>query len=482
MLFTRRRNLLHQTALVTALAVLLSPLAAVAQGTRVSIPKNKYSVADDVKLGQQASREVEQQLQIFPEDSEVDAYVERVGRRLVAAIPPQFRHPQFQYEFDVVNAREINAFALPGGPMYVNRGMIEAARNEGEMAGVMAHEISHVALRHGTAGATKQSNPWIQGGAIGGAILGAIIGGNVGGIVAQGAQLGLGAYLLKYSREYETDADILGAQIMANAGYDPRDLANMFRTIERQSGGSQGPEWLSSHPNPGNRYERINQEAALLGVRGSQATQDTAAFNRIQSDLRRMSPAPSMQESAQNRQRDPQQGGRQYPSGSRVETRVEDPSNRYRTYRGGNVFTVEVPANWREFADNASVTFAPQGAYGDFQGQPVFTHGAMVGVVNTQNRNLRRASEEYVSALLQGNQYLRQQSNFQRGSIDGRNALQITLGGQSPVTGRTEIVTVYTTMLGNGQLFYVIGVAPRDQYSAYNSAFQNMVRSLQLNG
>jgi beta-barrel assembly-enhancing protease len=481
MLFTRSRMALRHGALLTALAVALSPLGALAQGTRVDAPKNKYKPSDDVQLGRQASREVEQQLQVFPENSDIDAYVESVGRRLVAAIPQQFRHPEFEYEFDVVNAREINAFALPGGPMYVNRGMIEAARTEGEMAGVMAHEISHVALRHGTAQATKQSNPWVQLGAIAGVLGGAVIGGNVGGVIAQGTQLGLGAYLLKYSREYETQADILGAQIMARAGYDPRDLANMFRTIERQSGGQSGPEWLSSHPNPGNRFERINEEAARLNVRPSQATQDTTAFNRVQSSLRRMSPAPTMEEMARNRQNDPQ-AGRQYPSGSRVSTRVEPPSGRFRDYQGGNLFRVQVPANWRDFGDGNSVTFAPDGAFGELQGQSVFTHGAMLGVAQTQARNLRQATDEYVSALLQGNSYLRQQSNYRRGSIDGRNALMITLAGQSPATGRTEVVTVYTTLLRNGQLFYVINVAPREEYSAYESAFGEMLRSIDING
>src|SRR4029453_9571979 len=112
------------------------------------------SVQDDVKLGRQAAAEAEQQLPLL-RDNEVVDYVDRVGSRLAAAIPPEFQHPEFRYTFKVVNARDINAFALPGGPMYVNCGMIEAARREGEMAGVMAHEISHVALRHGTAQATK---------------------------------------------------------------------------------------------------------------------------------------------------------------------------------------------------------------------------------------------------------------------------------------------------------------------------------------
>ncbi|HMY74592.1 MAG TPA: M48 family metalloprotease, partial [Blastocatellia bacterium] len=166
------------------LAMLLTPLTTLAQATRVQPPKNKYSVQQDVQLGRQAAAEVRRQMPLLPENSEVDRYVESVGNRLIAAVPPEYQQRAFRYQFDVVNARDINAFALPGGPMFVNRGMIEAARNEGEMAGVMAHELSHVVLRHGTAQASRQSNPGVQLGAIGGAILGAIIGGNVGGIIS----------------------------------------------------------------------------------------------------------------------------------------------------------------------------------------------------------------------------------------------------------------------------------------------------------
>ena len=136
-------------------SLVILPLAAVSQ-TRITMPKNKYKVQDDVKLGRDASREVARQFPLL-NDNQTERYVESVGERLVAAIPAAFQQPAFDYQFDVVNARDINAFALPGGPMYVNRGMIEAAKNEGEMAGVMAHEISHVALRHATAQATKRS-------------------------------------------------------------------------------------------------------------------------------------------------------------------------------------------------------------------------------------------------------------------------------------------------------------------------------------
>src|SRR5574342_1294770 len=152
----KRRTLVAWIALV---AISVMPFTAFAQ-TQIKYHSNRFSVQDDLKLGRQAAQEAESQFPLL-RDETVRSYVESVGRRLVASIPSQFQHPEFQYYFKVVNARDINAFALPGGPMYVNRGMIEAARSEGEMAGVMAHEISHVALRHGTAQATKAGSPGV---------------------------------------------------------------------------------------------------------------------------------------------------------------------------------------------------------------------------------------------------------------------------------------------------------------------------------
>ncbi|MDQ3906976.1 MAG: M48 family metallopeptidase, partial [Acidobacteriota bacterium] len=252
-------------AFVMAFAMLAIPASALAQCQQVTqAPPNKYSIQDDIQLGQQAAQQAEQQLPIM-NDRVLEDYVNRIGQRLVAAIPPRFQHPEFHYYFRVVNQKDINAFSLPGGPSFVNRGMIEAARNEGEVAGVMAHEISHAALRHATAQATETQKYQI--GSVLGQIAGAVIGGPAGAVIGAGSQIGFGAGALKYSRKYETQADVLGAEIMSRAGYDPRDLANMFRTIEQQ-GGSGGPEWLSSHPNPGNREQRIMQEAQMLRVEG----------------------------------------------------------------------------------------------------------------------------------------------------------------------------------------------------------------------
>src|SRR5256714_978285 len=197
-------------ALQIAFAIFLMPAASFAQ-TKISYHSNKYNPSDDVKVGREAAAQAEQQFPLL-RDARVDSYVSSVGQRLVAAIPPEFQHPEFQYYFKVVNASDINAFALPGGPMYVNRGMIQAARNEGEMAGVMAHELSHVALRHGTAQASKAQKYGLLAGILG--IGGQIIGGPAGA-AAQVAGQGVGVYFLKFSREYETEADILGAQIMS---------------------------------------------------------------------------------------------------------------------------------------------------------------------------------------------------------------------------------------------------------------------------
>ena len=457
------------------LAIALTPLAALAQ-TKISYHSNKYKVTDDVQLGRQAANEVEQQMPLL-RDSQVSSYVESVGQRLVAAIPPEFQHPEFRYYFRVVNARDINAFALPGGPMYVNRGMIEAARNEGEMAGVMAHELSHVALRHGTAQATKAGKYQLGAGIAG--ILGTILGGPA---VGQAAQLPFAVSFLKFSREYETEADLLGARIMANAGYDPRDLANMFQTISRQGGGGGG--WFSDHPSPANRYERINQEAQLLRVQPNRG--DNREFLAVNERLRGYPAAPTMAEIQRSGRRYPNQGD-EYPNGdwtnypSPPRGRVEYPSSRYRSYSEFNLFRVSVPENWRELRDQGnSVWFAPSGAYGSDNGQAVYTHGVNFGVSQSNSRNLQQATNDFINNLQQGSGNLRARGGYQRTSINGRQALTIALNNTNEATGRPEIVQVITTQLRNGELFYMIAVSPDNELSNYQNVFQNIVRSLQL--
>ncbi len=201
--------------------------------------------------------------------------------------------------------------------------MIEAAKNEGEMAGVMAHEISHVALRHATAQQTKQGSVGNTLGTIGLILGGAIVGGQAG---AQAGAIAAAAWQTRYSRDYETQADILGSQIMADAGYDPRDLANMFQTIAQQGGG-RAPEWLSSHPDPGNRYQKINQEAAMLNV-SPNPIKVTRDFSRIKERFAGMPRAQSMEEIAKANETGGGQGGNNPMAGGQYSRTVAFPSAR----------------------------------------------------------------------------------------------------------------------------------------------------------
>lgn len=449
-------------------SVALLPVIAGAQ-TNISLPKNKYKVQDDVRLGRDTAAKVERQFPIL-NDYQAEAYVSRVGERLVESIPPQFRQPAFDYRFKVVNASDINAFALPGGPMYVNRGMIEAARNEGELAGVMAHEISHVALRHATAQQTKVNNPLNQILGIGAILGGAIVGGEAG---AQAGQIFAAGYFLRYSREYETQADTLGAQIMARSGYDPRDLANVFRTIQQRSGGGSNPEWLSSHPDPGNRFQKINREAALLRV-SPNPIKITRDFSRTQERLRALPQARSMA--------DIERGyGVQQPAQGSItvgsyKSSVARPSARVRPYSSG-ALTLNVPENWREFAGTSDVTFAPEGGYGE-QG---ITHGATIGIYQSNAGSLDQAVETYVNQLLSGNSYLRQRGSFIRTTLARRPAYTAQLFGRSPVTGQNELVTIYAALVRGGDLLYVAAVSPENESPAYASAFRAMSNSIRWN-
>ena len=438
--------------------------------TTITPPKNNYTPAQDVELGQQAKAEAEQQLPIMRDD-EANSYVQELGRRLVAAIPPELQHPEFRYTFEVVNVREINAFALPGGPMFVNRGMIEAAHTEGEVAGVMAHELSHVVLRHGTAQASKATKYQI--GEIAGAVVGAIVGGALGNVISQGTQFGLGTAFMRFSREFERQADLEGSHIMARAGYDPHDMANMFKTIEQEKG-SGGPQWLSDHPNPGNRSEYITREAQMLRVENP--VLDARAFEQVKAYFRRLPPAPTTEQATKNagRTRAPGRQG-QPPTG-----RVEPPSPRFTNYTEGDQFRISVPSNWRETPETNVVTFAPDGAFGQSNGQGVFTHGVQVGIARNETHDLATATSELIASLSSTNPNMSRPSGYSRISLSGRRGLRTVMTNRSDATGDPETIEVFTTLTRDGNLFYLIGVAPSDSFRQYEDTFSRIVGSIQL--
>ncbi|HXY11143.1 MAG TPA: M48 family metallopeptidase [Terriglobales bacterium] len=205
-------------------------------------------------LGLQAAAQVYQQMPVLPDSSPETQYIRQLGEKLVATIPSQYSWP---FEFHVVAQKEINAFALPGGPMFVNIGTITAAANEAQLAGVMAHEMSHVYMQHSAKQASKAQTTGLLAG-LAGAVLGSAVGGTVGALGQQGIQMGAQGLMLKYSRTDEAQADAVGAVILYKAGYNPQALADFFKTLEAQGGNP--PQWLSDHPNPGNREQAIEKE------------------------------------------------------------------------------------------------------------------------------------------------------------------------------------------------------------------------------
>jgi Zn-dependent protease with chaperone function len=279
--------------LVVALSLLLAAVVWAADGRTVLEPGwNMFSPRQDVEIGQQVSLDAERQLPML-DDSRVDRYVSDLGRQLSAQAPGE----EYPYTFKVVNDRAINALALPGGPVFINRGVIEAADNEAQLAGVIAHEISHVALRHGTNQASKASAAQVPL-----AILGGIIGSDsTQTVLAQlGASFAVNSVLLKYSRTAETQADVMGTQILYDSEYDPRAMVQFFETLEAQQRGGGPVEFFSNHPSPENRVERVNEEVDALGGVRRNSTTNSRDFDEIKRYVRSL-PAPSGQQLSADR-------------------------------------------------------------------------------------------------------------------------------------------------------------------------------------
>ena len=466
----------------TALAIVLwASITSIFAQTAIKLPKNKYTPEQDVKIGREAAAEVRKKYPVIS-DERIARYLTQLGDRLVTAAPPELKQSVYEYSFTPVNLKEINAFALPGGPMFVHRGMFDAAAGEGEVAGVMAHELSHVLLRHGTANATKAQNPWLQLGQMAGAIGGAVVGGGAGAALAQGSQFGLGTLMLRYSRDFEKQADLLGAQIMAQAGYDPRALAHMFETIERQTASSGGdPQWLSDHPNPGNRTEYINKEASSLTIA---TPADVSGFEPVKMAFASLSPAKSMGDlaRAKSTSRDPSglamgnTGGS--PAGTPGEP-VPPPSTQYRTIKGGTVFQADIPSNWKTLSSKNAIRAVPENGYGEVNGRTVFTHGIEFGVAPRGSRDLQQATKAFLNAFAQDNPELRVDGPQQVLQLSQRSAIGTQLVNASPLGG-LERITLYTTFVADGSLFYYFSVAPASDATVFQETFRRVGASIRL--
>ena len=230
-----------------------------------------FSPQQEIQAGQQASADVRRKMRVLPDSDPISRYVQRLGGELASHAPGE----RWPYNFHVVNDKAINAFALPGGPIYINMGAITAADNEAQLAGVMAHEISHVVQRHATRAASKQVMAQAPL-----SIVGGMLGGSAGAQLARlGISFGVGSYFLRNSRKAESEADLIGTDIMYDSGYEPRQMAVFFEKLQAQGGG-RAPQFLSDHPNPGNRASAVMDEVSTL-PRKSSYRQDSAEFRQI---------------------------------------------------------------------------------------------------------------------------------------------------------------------------------------------------------
>jgi len=480
---------------ITILALLAT--AGVAWGqTDVRPGFNLFTVDQDVEIGKQSAVEVQRQLPMLSEPA-ISRYVADLGARLAARAPGA----RFTYQFKVANLSEVNAFALPGGFIYVHRGLLQKVRSEGELAGVMAHEIAHVALRHPT---NQASKAYLAQSGIG--ILGGLLGGKMqtttGEIVGAVGGFGLNALFLKYSRGAETQADIVGAQIMAKAGYDPMEMVRFFGTLRQQAGSDPGKvaQFLSDHPAPVDREARVRQEANLLGpVRPSSPVGSIAALQR---GLGRLSPAPAMGQLAGAQT--PATPERPQPTAGAAAISIERPSTRLRTFRQSQgFFELQYPDNWSAYASSQGygVTIAPRGGLVPTAGgRHSLTCGLVVnhyvpfdGAVGARYRDplgslfgatpLEEAASDLVRQVMNANPHLKPISGSQRRrTISGTASFSVQLSGRSPVTGVGERVTVLTRLLPDEHVVYMLLVAQSKDYAMLAASSDRMVRSLKING
>src|SRR2546430_12709628 len=221
---------------------------------------NLLSESQEVELGKQAKQEAEQAYGIYKEKPELNRYIADIGKRLSA----ESGRPSLPWSYEIVDDASVNAFALPGGPVFITRGILGHLNTEAELAAVLVHETGHVAARHSANQMSKQQVAQI------GLGIGSVLSPTVAS-AAQVASAGPQLLFLKYSREDETQADELGFRYMTKVGYDPSQMIPLFQMLDgvsKQAGAGKTPGWLQTHPDPGNRPQ-ATQQRLKTGLKGS---------------------------------------------------------------------------------------------------------------------------------------------------------------------------------------------------------------------
>jgi beta-barrel assembly-enhancing protease len=423
---------------------------------------NMFSAQEELQAGQQSAAQVAKQLPVLPDSDPVTIYVQRLGQQLAAHAPGE----KWPYTFHVVNQKEINAFALPGGPVFVNLGTIQAADNEAELAGVMAHEISHVVQRHGTRAASKQMAAQLPL-----AILGGVMGqGALSQMAQMGLGFGIGSYFLKNSRTAESEADLLGTDIMYDSGFNPRAMADFFTKLQ-QEGGARGPQFFSDHPDPGNRAQSVAKEVATLPRKTSYRS-DSAEFRDVKQRVAGMRPLTAQQIAQQ-----------QQTSAVNATAGGVQASGSVRSFSHRD-FSISYPDNWQVFGDqNSAVTIAPQSGVL----QNAVAYGVMINTYQPEDANtsLDQATHELLASLRQSNPELRAIGHDENIRVNGIEGKSVDLVGNSPLrdqNGRAsqERDWLVALMRQDGTLLYVVSIAPDKDFESLRPTFEQMLKSLRL--
>jgi len=420
-----------------------------------------FSAQEEVQAGQQAAAQVGKQLPLLPDSDPITLYVQQLGRQLAAHAPGE----KWPYSFHVVNQKEINAFALPGGPVFVNLGTIQAADNEAELAGVMAHEISHVVQRHGTRAASKQMAAQLPL---------AILGGAMGqGALAQMAQMGLGfgfgSYFLRNSRKAESEADLLGTDIMYDTGFNPRAMSDFFTKLAEKSG-ARGSQFFSDHPDPGNRAQAVAKEVATLPRKTSYRS-DSADFRDIKERVGGMNPLTAQQIAE-----------RQTPATNASSDDIQ-PSGGVRNFSHSD-FDVSYPDNWQVYGDkNSSVTIAPPHGVTN----SAVAYGVMINTYQPEDSNasLDQATHDLLTSLHQSNPDLRAIGHDENIRVNGVVGKSVDLIGTSPLqdqSGRPgqERDWLVAFQRRDGTLLYMVSIAPDKDFESLRPTFEQILKSIRL--
>lgn len=440
---------------------------------------NLFTPKQDIELGREASQQAEKQLALL-NDSQVNRYVTEIGLKLAA----KSMRPDYPWSFKVVNDSAINAFALPGGFIYVHRGALEAADNEAQIAGVIGHEIGHVVARHGTNQMSKALLPQLGLTALGGLTSGK--GGWGAALARYGLPVGANLYFLKNSRQAENQADLLGTQEMTDVGYDPHQLAAFFEKLEQSSRGnaSGAAAWFSDHPSPENRVENIGREIGTLQV-SQRPVVDTKEFDQIKSRLKSMPPPP----------KPPATGSKAAPGGtpqgsasSPSAGTVSAPSGNYAKFSPrGDLFVMDYPSEWHALSsDGSGVTFAPEGGIQEIEQRADIVVGVRVSLFEPEGHSghhdsLETMTDQYVGSLLQGHNYLREvRGSQQKTEINGQSVIGSRLEGKPPSRSESEVVWVATRLYDDRQLFAIACIAPQSRFQEFEPVFRHMIESVRM--